>query len=369
MSARHFLAAAFLLSAVFATTTVASASRMIGVTVTSKVLSTFWKEPVTIRADVLLPDSYDGNPRKEYPVIYWFTGFEMDYNAEARDSWSDWSRAMRKQQHEAILVFPDAMFRGVYTEFADSANTGPWGAAFTEELVPSINTRYRVEKSFVAGISSGGWAALWLETTYAELFNGAWAFAPDPISFRDFSGPDLTKSPPQNFYTNGKREYRFIRLGGTDRQTLREFVQGGTRGFSFGPAQFDSFNAVFSPRGEDAPQQLFDLKTGAINASVAEYWEANYDITNRVIHDSPEHVGKLVGKVHLIVGSWDTYHLEGPSKLFCYALYNLNLHPDCTLVDEADHADVLDYDGNYENHILRELYSGTTIPATSAGHS
>jgi pimeloyl-ACP methyl ester carboxylesterase len=260
---------------------------------------------------------------------------------------------MAKQKCDAIVVFPDAMFNGVYTEFADSANMGPWGMAFTRELVAAIAARYRIGKSYVAGFSSGGWAALWLQTTYPQIFSGGWAFAPDPLSFRDFTGPDLTKLPPQNFYGSGKTDYRFIRVGGEDRQTLREFVQGSSRGFGFGPPQFRSFNAVFSPAEEHGPQELFDLKTGDINPSVAEYWETNYDIANRVVHYSPDEREQLVKKLHVVVGTWDTYHLDGPSKLFCYALYNLNLQPDCTLVDEADHGGILRFDGDYENHVLR----------------
>ncbi len=353
MSVRALLAAVLAILCTVATTPLASASRMVSITVPSKVLSAFWNDPITMHADVLLPDAYDTDATQQYPALYWFRGFRANYDDVARAAWGDWTRAMAKQHVATIVIFPDAMFRSGYTEFADSANTGPWGTAFTQDLLPAINARYRTRASYVAGFSSGAWAALWLQTTYPALFSGAWAYAPDPVTFKDFTGPDLTKSPPQNFYGNGKTEYRIHRVGGIDRETLRDFVLGANG--VIGPEQFFSFNAVFSPADANGRSALFNVKTGDINASVASYREEHYDITSRVLHETPANKKLLTGELHVVVGTWDTSHLDEPTKLFCYALYNVDLHPDCTLVEEADHAGVLHFEGGYENHILHAL--------------
>ena len=38
----------------------------------------------------------------------------------------------------------------------------------------------------MTGHSSGGWASLWLQISYSDLFGGCWSTAPDPVDFRAF---------------------------------------------------------------------------------------------------------------------------------------------------------------------------------------
>jgi hypothetical protein len=89
--------------------------------------------------------------------------------------------------------------------------------------------RFRMERGaadrFLAGHSSGGWSALWLQVNYPGAFGGAWATAPDPVDFRSFCGPNLASARPGNFYRDARgRPYRFDRHEGRDTTTLREYV-------------------------------------------------------------------------------------------------------------------------------------------------
>jgi hypothetical protein len=75
-------------------------------------------------------------------------------------------------------------------------------------------------------------------------------------------------------------------------------------------SELDSFNAVFSPRGEDGrPQPLMNKLTGVIDRQVAEHWR-RYDIRH-IIKENWASLGpKLKGKLHIIAGAWDTFYLE-----------------------------------------------------------
>ncbi len=247
---------------------------------------------------MLLPDSYYKEPNRHYPVIYWIQGFNGRGDIDLDDELT-WQKPMRRLGHEFIIVFLNGMFNGGHQEFADSANNGPWGTALTTEFIPKTESRFRAigtpAARFVGGHSSGGWSALWLQVTYPDLFAGEWSLSPDPVDFRNFTGPDLTRMPPQNFFVDASGHDYVL-----DAQPLRWFVV--TAGWE--EAQFLSFEAAFSPKGADGkPKPLFDRRTGAIDAGVAAYWEAHYDIS-RILQDHWNTLApRLRGKLHIFVGS------------------------------------------------------------------
>jgi hypothetical protein len=328
------------------------ASRMVQIDVHSDVLSAFWKQDVPLYADVLLPDSYDADPTRRYPVIYWFFGYGGNYDRLARAAWGSWHHAFGAND-EAIIVFADPVLSYVYTEFANSANVGPWGDAFVNELVPYIDRSFRTSKRYLGGHSSGAWAALWQQINNPELFDGAWAYAPDPVDFKDFSGPDLTATPPGNFYGPSKEQQYDLMPSG--RMTLRQMVQGDAGAIWVG--QFLSFEAVFSPQASDGgAAQLFDRKTGAIDPAVAAYWEEHYDIAALVKAQWPKIGPSLRGKIHLLVGTQDNFRLNAPAQLFCNELESLKADAQCTFINGGNHWSILDADGGYERHIIDEIF-------------
>jgi hypothetical protein len=67
---------------------------------------------------------------------------------------------------------------------------------------------------------------------------------------------------------------------------------------------------VFGPQGTDGyPKPIFDKKTGAIDPAVAAYWRDHFDLTHIVARDWAKLGPKLQGKIHIYVGSADTYFL------------------------------------------------------------
>lgn len=164
----------------------ASETQYLEIDMRSSLLSQFWGQPVFMNAHVLLPDSYYKEPQRKYPVLYWIQGFggigQLDMSRELM-----WQRPMRELHAEYIFVLLNGMFNGGHQEFADSANNGPWGAALTQEFIPLTEAHFRAigtaQTRFVAGHSSGGWSALWLQTTYPTILGVNGPSRPIPSIF------------------------------------------------------------------------------------------------------------------------------------------------------------------------------------------
>ena len=348
--------------------------QILQITFDSPLLSTFFHQPVELGGEVLLPDSYYKDPNRRYPVIYVVPAFEgtdiVDESMELQ-----WQRPTRSLGAEFIIVFLQAMMEiddeKIHTEFADSANNGPWGAALTSEFIPETDAHFRTIASgnarFLFGHSSGAWAVLWLQINYPAMFNGAWALSPDPVDFHDFFGPDLTK-PGQNFYHDADgNAYGICRENRHDRTTLAQFVGGpngcGWRGEEPHPGQkpwaqrqMDTYDDVFSPAlSSGKPAPLLDRKTGAIDPNVAAYWEAHYDITRLLQEHWNVLAPELAGKLHVFVGTDDTFHLTGSVALMRDAIVKLGGDAEFGFAPGADHWQIYDYHGGLIKYAVSEM--------------
>lgn len=313
------------------------------VEIESKLLSQFHKKPMKLRAAVVLPKSFAEMPEQKYPVIYEIPGFGGNhfgaFGAEARN-------ATQVADVEMLYVVLEPSCRLGHHGFADSANNGPCGKALTEELIPTIEAKFRAigtpAARFVTGHSSGGWSSLWLQVTYPDFFGGVWSTAPDPVDFRDFQRVNIY-DPKQNLFSDEKGEPRpLARSGG--KVTIRykpfndmEVVMG--RG-----GQLFSFEAVFSPRGKDGkPMPLWDRSTGAIDPSVAKAWQ-RYDI-RLVLERNWKTLGpKLAGKLHVYMGSEDTFYLEGATRLLGESLKGLGSDAVVEIFPGRNHGNLIDAD-------------------------
>jgi hypothetical protein len=119
------------------------------------------------------------------------------------------------------------------------------------------------------------------------------------------------------------------------------------RGFSrmewvLGPGgQLHSFEAAFSPRGDDGrPRLVFDRQTGAVDTDVARTWE-QYDI-RLVLERHWATLGpKLAGKLHVFTGDQDTFYLEGAVALLKESLENLGSDAVVEIHAGKDHGTLL----------------------------
>jgi hypothetical protein len=327
------------------------------VTFQSPALSTFWGRPITMRAGLLLPPSYSTS-KSRYPTVYKIHGFGGSY----RGAWTLGPALLKKMNDgllpEMIYVYLDGTCPLGHHEFADSVNNGPWGQALTKEFIPYLESKFRMDAvpkgRFLTGHSSGGWSTLWLQVNYPDFFGGTWSTSPDPVDFRSFSSIDLTKSPSENFYKGPDGKPRNIfRYKGSDVFSWNEYAHFARVLGEYG-GQIESFEAVFSPRGEDGrPMPLFDRETGAIDLVVQKAWE-HYDISRLLVNNWPTLGPKLRGKLHLVVGSADNFHLEEAVYLLRDTLKKLGSDATCEIAEGRDHMDL--YQGDLSDRIAQDMY-------------
>ena len=122
-----------------------------------------------------------------------------------------------------------------------------------------------------------------------------------------------------------------------------------------------SFDWVFSPKGPDGrPMQMFDRRTGAVDPAVAAYWRDNYDIAYRLQRDWPT-IGKdLDGKIHVIVGTADTFHLDGAAHKLQAVLQGLGAKADVRFLPGKTHMDLYESNGDPQAltvEIAKEMYA------------
>lgn len=334
------------------------------VDVESKLLTKFHGRPVRMKAGVILPPSFDKEPGKKYPIVYEVPGFGgthfMALGVARRKPWD-------LAGTEAIWVVLDPSCRLGHHVFADSANNGPCGQALIEELIPAIESKYRgIGKPgarLVTGHSSGGWSSLWLQVTYPDVFGGCWSTSPDPVDFRDFQRIDLY-NPGSNMFVDSTGAKRPLGRRGVVPALFykpfsdMEVVMG--RG-----GQLGSFEAVFSPKGEDGkPVELWDRKTGAIRTDVAKAWE-KYDI-RLVLERNWKALGpKLKGKVHVYMGDEDTFYLEGATRLLRESLATLGSDAVVELFPGKNHGLV---DAKLRERMNKEMAEavGKALPGSDA---
>jgi hypothetical protein len=131
--------------------------------------------------------------------------------------------------------------------------------------------------------------------------------------------------------------------------------------------QIASFDAVFSPRGEDGrPMPVFDRETGKLYPEVVKVWEERYDIDS-YLRNNWKNIGpKLKGKIHLWVGTVDNFHLDDSARLLEKTLKELNADAKVTYIEGRDHFDL--YQGGLEAEIAKEMY-GVARPIVASRQS
>lgn len=272
----------------------------------SKLLSNFYEEETYISGVVELPDIVLNNKDIKLPLLLDIKGFggELSYY-----SGKDWAI----EDTPYITLYLEGNCRTGHHVFANSANNGPWGDALINELLPEVEKQFACSgQRFVAGHSSGGWAAFWLQLQYPKLFDGCWVSSPDYLSFKHFQGVNIYSE--KNFFINSSNKLTpYALIGGwspiifnKEESKYEEVVRG---------EQLTSFEAVFSPRTKNKDiMPLWDRETGSINSEVAEYWK-KYDILEFLKEHYNDLSEDLQSKIMVTCGIWDNFMLNVPVSL------------------------------------------------------
>ena len=335
----------------------------------SPALSAFWGRPIHVRGVVVLPPDY-AMSTKTYPTVYWTHGFGATLAPIAQYMAPRYAKMMAAGEiPPMIYVLLDESCPGGMHEFADSVNNGPWGKALTTELIPYLEKKYRMQARpsgrLLTGHSSGGWAALWLQVAYPRVFGGTWPTSPDPSDFHKFTGPDIHSTTPSNFYHDAQgKPWPLVRMDGKDVMSLEDYAHQEAVMGPYG-GQMASFEWVFSPRGKDGmPEQLFDRQTGVVDPEVAKAWE-KYDIAEILREHARELRPLLQNKIHLTVGTADTFHLDEPAHALDETMKQLGIKATFSYLPGRTHFDL--YKDGLMKQIAQEMEQ-TAEQGTAAVH-
>jgi enterochelin esterase-like enzyme len=313
----------------------------------SALLTKFWGRPMYLSAIVLVPEGFDSRPEARYPLIifhdhfasalndfretppdpnlkpdyserFHLAGYNRIQQQEAYKNYQSWIAPGTPRMLIVKLQHANPFYDDSYA--VNSANVGPYGDAIETELIPAIERQFRAIGQgwarFVYGGSTGGWESLAAQMFYPDHYNGAFVACPDPVDFHAFMTVDLYTQDNVFFLpgANTRIEQPAMRdyLGHT-LATMRDNVAYeaalGDHGRS--GEQLDIWQAVYSPVAEDGyPRPIFDKQTGVIDHKTAEYWRAHYDLNAILQRDWMTLGPKLQGKLHIYVGSDDTYFLN-----------------------------------------------------------
>ncbi len=366
----------------------------------SALLSKFWGRPMYLGANILVPEGFDEHPEAHFPVAINHGHFPADlegFRTEPPDpnlkpDYSDRFHIAgynRIQQAEAYKFYQQWIAPG-FPRFlvveirhanpyyddsyaVNSANLGPYGDAIETELIPQIEKQFRGLGQgwarFLYGGSTGGWEALAVQMFYPDHYNGAFAACPDPVDFRAFTNIDLYKD--KNAYVlEGAHKT-------VEQPAMRDYLghvtiaQRGVNSYELALGdhgrsgeQYDIWQAVYSPVGPDGyPQKIFNKETGEIDHQVAAYWRDHYDLSHILARDWSTLGPKLQGKIHVYVGSADTYFLNDAVYYledFLKETRNPPYDGEVKYGDRAEHC--WNGDSNLPNYLSRLNYNTMYLP-------
>lgn len=309
------------------------------VRIQSAALTKFWGRPMYLGAIVLLPEGFDEHPNARYPLMIDHGHFMEDYRGFSETPpapgtggrgrgrgngegpyqfYKDWTGPGFPRMLMVIIQHANPYYDDSYA--VNSENVGPYGDAINQELLPYLEKRFRgIGQGWARGLfggSTGGWETLATQIFYPDDYNGAWAACPDAVDFREFEVINIYDEK-NAFYFNGDwkktphpdgRDPRGHLESVTEEDVHWEYVLGdhGRSG-----DQWDIWQAVYSPVGKDGyPQAIWDPMTGVIDHKVADSWREHYDLRYILERDWSKLGPKLQGKLHIYVGTMDTWHLN-----------------------------------------------------------
>ena len=190
------------------------------------------------------------------------------------------------------------------------------------------------------GHSSGGWATLQLQVNYPQVFGGTWSTSPDPSDFHDFTGPDLY-APNANLYR--RPDGSLIPIFRDHGKVIATLEQFGHLKQSSAPTAASSppSSGSFLPRATTArPSSSLIARPAPSHPNVVAYWHDHYDLAHIVESNWSQRGPALKGRIHLFVGTADTFYLDGPAHKFEAVLKRLGADPHFTYIPDRTHFDL-----------------------------
>jgi hypothetical protein len=110
--------------------------------------------------------------------------------------------------------------------------------------------------------------------------------------------------------------------------------------------------------------RLFDRDTGAVDLEVQRAWQ-RYDISQLLVTNWKKLEPKLRGKIHVVVGTADNFHLEEAVYLLRDTLKKLGSDATFEIVEGRDHMDL--YQSDLADRIVQAMYK-VARPISKSNH-
>ena len=294
----------------------------------SAILTKWWGHPIYLGATVLLPKDYDAHPNVQYPIVYQHGHFSLAApggfgrtsgrpGAVEFTKW--WLSDSAPRMILVTLQHPSPYYDDSYG--VNSANNGPYGDAIVQELIPAVETRFRVKREpwarLLTGGSTGGWISLAHQVMYPDLYGGVWSLCPDGVDFRYHQIVNIYADT--NAYWANRGSWMKIdrpdsrRPDGNITTMMKDenWYESVVGDHSRGGGQWDIWEATYGPVGADGyPVPIWDKRTGVIDKRVAAYWKEHYDLRNILETSWPTLGPKVADKLNVYVGDADSYFLN-----------------------------------------------------------
>ncbi len=299
-------------------------------------------DPSARRIAVWLPPSYDVEPARRYPVIYWLSGYAG--TGEALFSGTPWQPGLgdrldrlvaEGRMGEAIVVAPDGFTRWGGAQYLDSPVHGAYETHFIREVLPAIDGRFRTVSSrdgrAIGGKSSGGFGALVLAMRHPDLLAAVASHAGD-MCFELSIVPDLPVAA------------RTLRRHGGIGPFLAHFERQEKKS----PADFTTVMVLalagaYSPDASQ-PHGLalpFDVDTGEIDWEIWKRWKAWDPIVLAERHAEALRAMKLI---YLDAGTRDEHNLDLGARILAKRLRALGIACEHEEFEDGHRATAYRYD-------------------------
>ena len=171
------------------------------------------------------------------------------------------------------------------------------------------------------------------------------------MDFRDWQGSSIYDGESVFYEADGKTKKPLARVNGRILLWYPDFTKMDDAMGRGG--QIRSFEAVFSPLGEDGqPRFAFDRETGLPDAEVIEYWK-RYDIGLILQEKWAQMEEQLSGKIHVYMGDLDTFYLEEATRLLGERLKAIGSDAVVEMFPGKDHMNLVDR--NLRHRIMLEM--------------
>jgi S-formylglutathione hydrolase FrmB len=139
--------------------------------------------PAETNLRVLLPDGYDAQPDRRWPVLYLLHGC-CDFDVPGSRAWTTHGEAAEATAGlPLIVVMPDAGRGGFYSDWLLPGAQGQpqWETYHLGQLMPWIDAHYRTlakrEGRVIAGLSMGGYGTMKYASLHPDWFVAAASFS------------------------------------------------------------------------------------------------------------------------------------------------------------------------------------------------